>query len=75
MCSTDPDAAAPDAPRQRIVRVRGARRAQLTPVAGTDTDPEASGARDAPAPAPGSVSGEQGGPNDERMRRDVPPHY
>ncbi|MBN9175775.1 MAG: hypothetical protein J0I43_00170 [Microbacterium sp.] len=69
MSSTDPDASAPDSPRQRIVRVRGARRAQLTPVAGSDPDPEMIATRDAPAP------GGLGGPNDERMRQDVPPHY
>ncbi|MFN8086720.1 MAG: hypothetical protein U0Q04_07115 [Microbacterium sp.] len=71
MSSTDPDAAESGAPRQRVVRVRGARRAQLTPVAGTDPDPEVSASRDAPAP----TAGEPSGPNDERMRRDVPPHY
>ncbi|PZU27227.1 MAG: hypothetical protein DI577_11465 [Microbacterium sp.] len=71
MSSTDPDAAEPGAPRQRVVRVRGARRAQLTPVAGTDPDPEVSGPSDAPTP----TAAEPSGPNDDRMRRDVPPHY
>jgi hypothetical protein len=65
----------PEPPRQRVVRVRGARRAKLTPVEGTlsDSDAEATlrGERQAPGAAP---SGEKG-PNDERLRGDVPPHY
>lgn len=54
--------------RQRIVRVAGARRAKLTSVAGTTSEPHVRGERPAP---------EQGerGPNDERMMREVPPHY
>lgn len=61
--------------RQRIVRVRGARRARLTPVPGTDASPELpGGTTDAPARAPKGVA-EASGPNDERLRRDVPPHY
>lgn len=60
---------------QRIVRVRGARRARLTPVPGTDASPEMpGGTTDAPARAPRGVA-EASGPNDERLRRDVPPHY
>ncbi|WP_336633296.1 MULTISPECIES: hypothetical protein [unclassified Microbacterium] len=63
-----------DAP-QRIVRVRGARRARLTPVPGTDASPERPvPTTDAPADAPRGVT-EASGPNDERLRRDVPPHY
>jgi hypothetical protein len=54
--------------RQRIQRVPGARRAKLTPAPGTEAEPTA----DAEAPASDPVSG---GPNDERMRQDVPPHY
>ncbi|WP_164234444.1 hypothetical protein [Microbacterium hydrocarbonoxydans] len=62
-----------DEPRQRVVRVPGSRRARLTPVPGTDTEPEAAvpGAEEAPsAPASGPK-----GPNDDRLRQDVPPHY
>lgn len=56
-----------DADRQHIVRV-GSRRAQLTPAPGTHPEPDT---RDREAkPATGS-----GGPNDARMRQDVPPHY
>lgn len=58
-------------PRQRVIRLRGARRAQLTPAPGTDPDPELP-AQTTDAPA---AVAEESGPNDERMRRDVPPHY
>jgi hypothetical protein len=62
-----------DRPRQRVVRVRGSRRAKLTAVDGTlsDSDAEATLRGDEPPvdPAPDS------GPNDARLRRDVPPHY
>jgi hypothetical protein len=75
-----PDAA----PRQWVERVPGAsRRARLTPVAGTDTSPEppiprhdpildARAAAGTGTPASGTPSA---GPNDERLRRDVPPHW
>jgi hypothetical protein len=63
-----PLADAPD-PRQRIVRVRGSRRAKLTPAPGTHPEPDERD-RDGSAPATGA-----GGPNDDRMRREVPPHY
>lgn len=67
-------------PRQWVERVPGARRrARLTPVAGTDPSPEA------PIVGDDAVFGAQGaaasgtpsaaGPNDERLRRDVPPHW
>ncbi|MEL5992475.1 hypothetical protein ACOKGD_11700 [Microbacterium phosphatis] len=60
-------------PRQKVVRVRGSRRAQLTPVAGTLTDSEAEATLRGPRkPAPST--GDRG-PNDERLRQDVPPHY
>lgn len=57
--------------RQPVVRVRGARRARLLPAPGTTAEPApaddpARGATPAPAAS---------GPNDERMRREVPPHY
>ncbi|PZU48800.1 MAG: hypothetical protein DI566_03085 [Microbacterium sp.] len=60
-------------PRQRVERVRGSRRARLTPAPGTDPTPEAVShdAETADAPAETGASG----PNDERLRRDVPPHY
>lgn len=50
--------------RQRIERVPGARRARLTPAPGSHDEPVAD-----PDAEPGD------GPNDERMRREVPPHY
>lgn len=58
--------------RQRVVRVPGSRRARLTPVPGTDTEPESAVPGDDGSPAP--TSGPKG-PNDDRMRQDVPPHY
>lgn len=57
-----------DGDRQRIVRLPGSRRAKLTPAPGTVAEPGAD-AEGVPEPA------SQDGPNDERMRRDVPPHY
>ncbi|WP_345751919.1 hypothetical protein [Microbacterium rhizophilus] len=60
-------------PRQRVVRVRGSRRAKLTPVEGTLSDSEAEATlRGEKAPVDPGVDT---GPNDERLRRDVPPHY
>ncbi|MFT4214459.1 MAG: hypothetical protein QM622_06750 [Microbacterium sp.] len=56
--------------RQRIERMPGARRARLTPAPGTDPAPDTSETTDAPA-----GKAEASGPNDERMRRDVPPHW
>ncbi|MGF2950392.1 hypothetical protein [Microbacterium alcoholitolerans] len=57
-----------EADRQRIVRVPGSRRAKLTPVEGTTSEPHArEERRDAPKGAHG--------PNDDRMLREVPPHY
>lgn len=57
--------------RQRIVRVPGSRRAKLTPAPGTDPEPtDPADERDA-AVSGGDVTG----PNDERLRADVPPHY
>ncbi len=74
--------------RQRVQRVPGARRARLTPAPGTTAEPVpadepdefgASGPAHTPpgAAATGAVpSGPAAsGPNDERLRRDVPPHY
>ncbi|GAT73999.1 myosin heavy chain [Microbacterium sp. HM58-2] len=62
-----------DEPRQRVVRVPGSRRARLTPVLGTDTEPEAAVPGDEEAPS-APASGPKG-PNDDRLRQDVPPHY
>lgn len=64
-------APAPHAVRQPVVRVHGSRRARLMPAPGTTAEP-------APAddPARGTSAGPvASGPNDERMLRDVPPHY
>lgn len=62
-------------PRQRVERVAGSRRAKLTPAPGTTNEPteadaEGSASASPEASGPGAV-----GPNDERLRRDVPPHY
>ncbi|MFT4259226.1 hypothetical protein [Microbacterium sp.] len=64
---------------QRVVRVPGSRRARLTAVPGTDPQPETRSA-DQEADAAPSASGAKGrsaakGPNDDRLRQDVPPHY
>jgi len=55
--------------RQRIVRVRGSRRARLTPAPGTHAEPDE---RDR---EPGADSKGAPGPNDAALRREVPPHY
>ncbi|MFJ2544549.1 hypothetical protein [Microbacterium sp. NPDC087589] len=57
-----------DEPRQKVVRVAGSRRARLTPVADTDTDPERV------SKEPNRPTGPKG-PNDDRLMQDVPPHY
>ncbi len=78
MSPTDDDTGAGGAaPRQHVVRVRGTRRAKLTPAPGTDPSPEApvTGAETTDAPAVPVRAAEASGPNDERLRRDVPPHY
>ena len=62
---SEPDAAGE---RQHVVRVPGSRRAQLTPVEGTHPEPHERDDRDASAPT-------DHGPNDQRMLREVPPHY
>ncbi|WP_194411024.1 hypothetical protein [Microbacterium cremeum] len=60
--------------RQRIERVPGSRRAKLTPAPGATAEPTPADDEvpDTPAEASGVSSS---GPNDERLRRDVPPHY
>ncbi len=55
-------------PRQRVVRV-GSRRAKLTAAPGTFAEPAVT-QDEAAAPV---SAGE--GPNDARLRQDVPPHY
>lgn len=73
----DTGAPAP-APRQSVVRAAGrARRAQLTPAPDTDPSPDVP-ARDeekaAPAdPTPGAPGAR--GENDDRLKRDRPPHW
>jgi len=59
--------------RQRIERVRGARRAKLTPAPGTSAEPVPTD--ELVDEGGGAASGEPRGPNDERLRRDVPPHW
>lgn len=61
--------------RQRIERVRGARRAKLTPAPGTTAEPTAADETTAAAPEGSDAASGAAGPNDERLRRDVPPHY
>ncbi|WP_314505929.1 hypothetical protein [uncultured Microbacterium sp.] len=56
--------------RQRIEKVPGSRRAKLTPAPGTSEEPTEADAEGA-ASAPSAASG----PNDDRLRQDVPPHY
>ncbi|MCT9821149.1 hypothetical protein N3K63_12755 [Microbacterium sp. W1N] len=57
--------------RQRIERMPGRRRARLTPAPGTDAEPAAADDRTAARAA----DAKEAGPNDDRMRREVPPHY
>jgi hypothetical protein len=54
-------------PRQRVERVRGSRRARLTPAPGSDPSPEAPAQREAPT---GTTT-----PDDERITRERPPHW
>ena len=68
--STDQNSAEPQ--RQRIVRVPGSRRAKLTPAPGTTSEPV--GETDEETDAAASIA-PSSGPNDEQLRRDVPPHY
>ncbi|WP_406249389.1 hypothetical protein ACI7YT_05130 [Microbacterium sp. M] len=59
-----------DEPRQRVERVAGSRRARLTPAPDTDPSPDVA-TKDSAASAPAKNQG----PNDARLRQDVPPHY
>lgn len=61
--------------RQRIERVAGARRAKLTPAPGSTAEPVPADDETDAAPSPDAASEKSAGPNDERLRRDVPPHY
>ena len=73
--------------RQRIERVPGSRRAKLTPAPGTSAEPVPGDDPEPDAAAPADANGRDAagrdgvgrdaasGPNDERLRRDVPPHY
>ncbi|MEV7766613.1 hypothetical protein [Microbacterium sp. NPDC086615] len=65
------DNAASHEERQPVIRIPGARRARLLPAPGTTAEP-------APADDPhrgGGPGPVASGPNDDRMLRDVPPHY
>ncbi|GAA5196616.1 hypothetical protein [Microbacterium jejuense] len=61
--------------RQRIERVAGSRRAKLTPAPGTTAEPTPADETADAATDRAAASTDSSGPNDERMRRDVPPHY
>ena len=62
--------------RQRVVRVPGSRRARLTAVPGTETEPLLDSAPETTdAPAGDTRAAGASGPNDQRLRADVPPHY
>ena len=66
-------------PRQRVERVAGARRAKLTSAPGTTAEPvpadETPDETTDAAPPGDAASVKKSGPNDERLRRDVPHHY
>ena len=75
-----------DEPRQVVVKAPGrARRARLTPAPDTDPSPEApvrlrdepstDAADAASAPDTASRRGLKPGENDDRLRRDRPPHW
>ena len=59
--------------RQRIERVTGSRRAKLTPAPGTTAEPTPADEDETDAST--AAADAASGPNDERMKRDVPPHY
>ncbi|QNA93186.1 MULTISPECIES: hypothetical protein [unclassified Microbacterium] len=62
-------------PRQRVVRVPGSRRARLTPVPGSDPEPEASSGDESTLTVPPHRPKGPKGPNDDQLLQDVPPHY
>ena len=61
--------------RQRIERVPGSRRARLTPAPGTSPEPVPADNEPDDAEVAETPEAAASGPNDERMRRDVPPHW
>jgi hypothetical protein len=62
--------------RQRVERVPGSRRARLTPAPGTSPEPvPGDEIPDVVPTVDGGDAASDSGPNDERLRRDVPPHY
>ncbi|WP_396667956.1 hypothetical protein [Microbacterium sp. R86528] len=65
----------PSSDRQHITRVPGSRRAKLTPAPGTTSEPVPADERASDAPADRAASSGPSGPNDDQLRRDVPPHY
>lgn len=65
-----PDEKSNEPARQRIVRVPGSRRARLTPAPDTDPSPDV-----VTNPARTRKPHGDAGPNDARLRDDVPPHY
>ena len=69
--SSDPGSAEPGS-RQRVVKVPGERRAKLTPAPGATPEPAPRDEASDPAPVTDAATA---GPNDDRLRRDVPPHY
>ncbi|OCG72793.1 hypothetical protein [Microbacterium sediminis] len=60
--------------RQRVERVAGSRRARLTRVDGTLSDSEAEATLRGERPGAVAPAGERGA-NDDRLRRDRPPHW
>jgi len=60
--------------RQRVVRVPGRRRAKLTPAPGTASEPVPTEDDETDA-SPEASGSRPSGPNDDRLRRDKPPHY
>jgi len=69
----DEPAGTTGAPRQPIVRQRGARRAKLLPAPNTDPNPDVPIEREEGGVAP-AASGSRGA-NDDRLLRDRPPHW
>jgi len=65
----------PPSARQRVERVRGARRAKLTPAPGTAAEPVPADEADGDAGVPEGSGRKDSGPNDAQLRLDVPPHY
>jgi hypothetical protein len=62
--------------RQRIERIAGSRRVRLTPAPGTTSEPvSADDGEEVDAASAVNGGDAASGPNDERLRRDVPPHY